>query len=146
MFSFLSHISLEDGMIWFKHFTDWYRDPDICDAYQYFSHLAYVFFQCLKEAYAEYHDLRDEYGFVRLSQVNLALRCHSKPRKILQLFSFFQKRNRLSYRVEDEFVFFQVFEFEKLIGHWRNRRNYAAGAPSVFGCGYEDKKKRRKEE
>ncbi len=128
-------------MKWFKHFTDWHRDPDVCDGYTFFSHLSYVFFQCLREAYSEFYDLRDDYGFIRLSLVNISRRCHARPGKILRLFSFFQERNRISYRIEDTFVFFQVHEFDKLVGHWRQRRENTEGAPLVHGHGDEEKKK-----
>jgi uncharacterized phage protein (TIGR02220 family) len=130
-------------MNWFKHFTNWYRDPDVCDGYKVFSHLSYVFFQCLREAYAELYDLRDNVGFIRTSLVNISRRCHTKPDNILRLFSFFSERNRVKYRVEGDFIYFQILDFEKLIGNWRQRKNSSGVATVLHGD--EDEEEKREE-
>ena len=128
-------------MKWFKHFTDWHRDPDVLDGYARFEHFAYVYLQCLRETFADFFESRDERGYIRVSLRHMTQRCRTRPGKFLEVSAFFRERKRIDYYRDGEFLMIKLLDFERLIGHWRQRRDNTDGAPVVHCHGDEEEKR-----
>ena len=131
-------------MQWFKHFNDWHRDLDILDCSMRFGSDAYHFFLFLREIYAKEYENRSTEGFVRISRNYFIHSLKVRDKKILAMFDFFKKRNRLDFRCDSEFYHVYLIDFKKLIGHWRNRDKPGAGAPVVSL--YSNEEEKREEE
>ncbi len=127
-------------MQWFKHFVHWHNDPDISDGYKKFEHLSCVYFICVLEAYAECFDSADHSGYVPLSLGHISRRCHTLPRRFLEVSAFFRERNRIQYHLKGDFICLKVIGFENLIGTWRAREKLRNVTTPDHACDGEEKK------
>lgn len=109
-------------MKWFKHFTNWHTDMDICDAVRKFGHLGYTFFIILKEIYGANFNECDESGYLRVTTATMCDKMHIKAKTLPKLFNFFLERKQLEYWYENEFVAFKIPEFIRLASNWEKRK------------------------
>lgn len=108
-------------MKWFKHFTNWHEDRDIRESISVFGLQAYSFYCIIKEIYGLYYNDLDEEGFLKIQLMEVAKKCHISRKQVINILDFFQKKVRMQYKNEGDYIYIKVPEFIRLAGSWRIR-------------------------
>jgi len=108
-------------MKWYKHFTDWHTDRDIRESIRVFGLQAYSFYCIIREIYGLYYNDIDNEGFLKIQNIEVAKRCHISIKQVRNILDFFQKKERMLYRIDGSDIYIKVPEFIRLAGSWRIR-------------------------
>jgi uncharacterized phage protein (TIGR02220 family) len=136
-------------MKWYKHFTDWHTDMDINEGIRKYGIIVYAVHCILREIYGLYYNELDSEGFLKIELIELANKCHTSQGKVKVILDFFQTKQKLTYKIEKEFIKVKIPEFIRLAGAWRIRTQDQDVTPKFHICeslNEETKEIRREEE
>lgn len=107
-------------MEWFKHSTGSHEDPDISDAWDQFGDAGPVIFWTILEVFgAEYSHLKD--GWLTLSVPYFERKMRRKLIKTDKILEFFEKRERIFFKITPQTVSFTIPKFIKIASNWTTR-------------------------
>lgn len=138
-------------MRWFKHFTDWHTDKDICEAERVLNLCGYRFYITLKEIYGENYNECDKNGYLEYNYKIFKQKLRLNNKKTKKLLSFFQGKKRLFYSINDDIMSVKIPEFMRLASKWEKekeskKRQITGKKQQTEERRTEEKEERRKEE
>jgi hypothetical protein len=107
-------------MEWFKHATGSHEDPDISDAWDTFGDAGPVIFWTILEVFgSEYSHLKD--GWLTLSIPYFERKLRRKCKKTEKILEFFQKRERIFFKIDQNSISLTIPKFIKIASNWTTR-------------------------
>jgi len=108
-------------MKWFQHSTDSHDDPDISDAMDEFGDAGYSVFFILLELYGrEFNSLNSE-KWLSLSKRFVARKLRKSWTKVEQILNFYQERQRVFIKIEQNRISINVPQFIDIASNWIKR-------------------------
>ncbi|MDD5772369.1 MAG: hypothetical protein PHX78_02770 [bacterium] len=111
-------------MKWFKHISDSHNDPDLCVAREKFGDIAIIIFWFTVEIYAkEFEHYRPgSDGFLKYSLKNFTKIIGKLPKVYTKCLDFLQKKDRIIYKVEDDYIFIKIPKFIEVADEYTQKR------------------------
>lgn len=131
-------------MDWFKHATGSHEDPDISDAWDTFGDSGPVIFWTILEVFgAEFSHLKD--GWLTLSISYFERKTRRKFKKSEKILEFFQKRERIYYKKDQQEITLTIPKFIKIASNWTTRsKDIPTEAPTEAPTAKEEEEEKKK--
>uniref|UniRef100_A0A6M3KIS1 Lin1244/Lin1753-like N-terminal domain-containing protein n=1 Tax=viral metagenome TaxID=1070528 RepID=A0A6M3KIS1_9ZZZZ len=136
-------------MEWFKHSTGSHEDPDISDAWDQFGDAGPVVFWTILEVFGvEYSHLKD--GWLTISIQYFERKLRRKFKKSEKILQFFEKRERIYFKIDHELISITIPKFIKIASNWTTRpkdkpSSLPTEAPTEAPHAKEEEEKKNKE-
>ena len=109
-------------MEWFKHYSNAHDDPVVSDAWDRFGDFGYLFWFVLIELYAANFNPKFPDRGLTISFKQLRRKLRKSYTKVELLLNFFSKRQKLTFKKDQDYITIVIPKFSMIVSNWTKRR------------------------